>query len=202
MKGFGMNPRPAPIPPTPRPSRDQHRGALQKAMSYFIIHDQVKSSYLQTSGLFAFIVLVTWVPVSTFRMLQVFRGETSFASHLVIVVLLSLQGFWNCVLFFYTNRSTIGKCVRNKMNPATSGIAGLLAEPGMDVTAQHAAATTKNERDRQVRRTQMSIKIPWRRSRETERTYSWDFLDIGLESRGNVISISRGSRGTSMLPSP
>lgn len=196
MKAFGVNPRPAPVPPTPRPSREQHRGTLQKAMSYFIIEDQVKSSYLQTAGLFAFIVLITWVPVSTFRMLQVFRGEASFASHLVIVVLLSLQGFWNCVLFFYTNRSAIVKCIKNKINPATSGIAGLLAEPGMDMT------TTKNERDRQARRTQMSIKIPWRRSRETERTYSWDFLDIGLESRGNVISISRGSRGTSILPSP
>ncbi|KAK3991084.1 hypothetical protein QBC44DRAFT_393718 [Cladorrhinum sp. PSN332] len=196
MREFGLNPRPAPIPPTPRPSRDQQRGTLQRAMIWFMMDDQVKRSYLQTAGLFAFVVLITWVPVSVFRMRQVFLGDKSFVSHLVIVSLLSLQGFWNCVLFFSSNRKVIAESIKNKFSPPASGIASLLAQPGTDVAA------ASKERDRQVRKTQMSIRIPWRRSRETERTYSWDFLDIGLEARGNVISISRGSRGTSILPSP
>ncbi|KAK4163337.1 hypothetical protein QBC43DRAFT_173797, partial [Cladorrhinum sp. PSN259] len=116
MGEFGLNPRPAPVPPTPRQSREQQPGAVQNAMSYFTV-DEVKCSYLQTAGLFAFIVLLTWVPVSTFRMRQVFLGDTSFVSQLVIVVLLSLQGFWNCVLFFYINRKRIAKCIKNKLKP-------------------------------------------------------------------------------------
>ncbi|KAK4173470.1 hypothetical protein QBC36DRAFT_245425 [Triangularia setosa] len=313
MRAFGLNPRRAPSPPSTFSGRDEtskiHRkGGIGQFRNAFTIDDPVKRSYLQTAGLFAFAILATWIPSSTFRVKQILYGDANFAAYAASAAALSLQGVWNFLIFFFTNRRTFISCVRHRLSgPQHSRISALLdgGQRSRPVTTIHVGTQTELTRDniglaesadiaietksirtlpevtkihqanhimnhpmplaekdvqaaanttnttavithiptahlkpqpskRSLRpigpvlkeklsssnmRRDLTVRIPWRSpsrtsnwslsttgrnkkdeegSREGEssqRSYSWDFLDIGLETRGNILA-AISSRGT------
>lgn len=67
--------------------------------------DEVKYKYTKCAGLFALSILVTWVPSSFNRVYGIIHpdGKYIFALNIASAVVLPLQGFWNCVIFFSTS---------------------------------------------------------------------------------------------------
>lgn len=66
--------------------------------------DPVKMSYLKTSFIFAFAVLITWIPSSINRLYSLTHdGKVSFQLSVASGCVLPLQGVWNCIIFFTTS---------------------------------------------------------------------------------------------------
>lgn len=67
--------------------------------------DEVKYKYTKCAGLFALSILITWVPSSFNRVYGIIHpdGKYVFALNIASAVVLPLQGFWNCVIFFSTS---------------------------------------------------------------------------------------------------
>lgn len=66
--------------------------------------DPVKVSYLRTSFIFAFAVLITWIPSSINRLYSLsHNGDVSFELSLASGCVLPLQGVWNAIIFLTTS---------------------------------------------------------------------------------------------------
>lgn len=66
--------------------------------------DPVKVSYLRTSFIFAFAVLITWIPSSVNRIYSLtHNGDVSFELSLASGCVLPLQGVWNAIIFLMTS---------------------------------------------------------------------------------------------------
>ncbi|KAK0660829.1 hypothetical protein QBC41DRAFT_383502 [Cercophora samala] len=305
MRAFGLNPRQPPSPPPTLSEQDgqsetQRECGLGKISDAFTIDDPVKRSYLLTAGLFAFAILATWIPSTTFRVYQILHGDANFPAYAASAAALSMQGVWNFLIFFFINRQTFASCVRHRLSTTPLQDGGLRSRP---VTTIHVGTQTELNRDniglaesadvaietksirtlpeitevyqnsgllthplplpektnqpsttntttvispiptahlkpqpskRSLRpigpvlkeklsssnmRRDLTVRIPWRSPSRTsnwslsttgrnkkdeegskegessQRSYSWDFLDIGLETRGNMLA-AISSRGT------
>lgn len=63
--------------------------------------DPVKVSYLRTSFIFAFAVLITWIPSSINRLYSLTHdNQVSFGLSLASGCVLPLQGVWNAIIYF------------------------------------------------------------------------------------------------------
>ncbi|KAK0741976.1 hypothetical protein B0T21DRAFT_390807 [Apiosordaria backusii] len=313
MRAFGLNPRRAPSPPPTLSERDEpsehdREGRLRRFWNDLTIQDTVKRSYLQTSGLFAFAILATWIPSSIFRVKQILYRDANFPAYAASAAALSMQGVWNFLIFFLVNRRTFISCARNRFSSSHQSRISTLVDGGhrsRPVTTIHAGTQTELTRDniglaesadiaietksirtlpdvtevhqhsdiitnpmplpekgvpaatsatntttiithiptahlksqpskRSLRpigpvlkeklsssniRRDLTVRIPWRSPSRTsnwslsttgrnkkdedgtregessQRSYSWDFLDIGLETRGNILA-AISSRGT------
>lgn len=66
--------------------------------------DPVKMAYLRTSFIFAFAVLITWIPSSVNRLYSLSHGgKVSFQLSVASGCVLPLQGVWNAIIFFTTS---------------------------------------------------------------------------------------------------
>lgn len=66
--------------------------------------DPVKVSYLRTSFIFAFAVLITWIPSSINRLYSLTHdNQVSFGLSLASGYVLPLQGVWNAIIYFSTS---------------------------------------------------------------------------------------------------
>uniref|UniRef100_A0A8H7K7Q3 G-protein coupled receptors family 2 profile 2 domain-containing protein n=1 Tax=Bionectria ochroleuca TaxID=29856 RepID=A0A8H7K7Q3_BIOOC len=66
--------------------------------------DPVKVSYLRTSFIFAFAVLITWIPSSINRLYSLTHdNQVSFGLSLASGCVLPLQGVWNAIIYFSTS---------------------------------------------------------------------------------------------------
>jgi len=66
--------------------------------------DPVKVAYLRTSFIFAFAVLVTWIPSSINRLFSLSHNrDVSFELSLASGCVLPLQGVWNAIIFLTTS---------------------------------------------------------------------------------------------------
>ncbi|KAI5463699.1 hypothetical protein BGZ63DRAFT_352936 [Mariannaea sp. PMI_226] len=70
--------------------------------------DPVKMAYLRTSFIFAFAVLITWIPSSINRLYSLSHdGIISFPLSVASGCVLPLQGVWNSVIYFTTSWSMV-----------------------------------------------------------------------------------------------
>lgn len=66
--------------------------------------DPVKMAYLRTSFIFAFAVLITWIPSSINRLYSLTHGgSVSFQLSVASGCVLPLQGVWNALIYFTTS---------------------------------------------------------------------------------------------------
>ncbi|UNI16914.1 hypothetical protein JDV02_003302 [Purpureocillium takamizusanense] len=66
--------------------------------------DPVKMAYLRTSFIFAFAVLITWIPSSINRLYSItHHGQISFPLSVASGCVLPLQGVWNAIIYFTTS---------------------------------------------------------------------------------------------------
>lgn len=97
----------------PRPSVDL-RTRLRTAKSHASLKlkhlDPVKMAYLRTSFIFAFAVLVTWIPSSINRIYSLSHdGRVSFQLSVASGCVLPLQGVWNALIYFTTSWNTFNE---------------------------------------------------------------------------------------------
>ena len=83
-------------------------GRLRNAKSHASLKlrhlDPVKMAYLRTSFIFAFAVLITWIPSSVNRIYSLTHGGTvSFQLSVASGCVLPLQGVWNALIYFTTS---------------------------------------------------------------------------------------------------
>jgi hypothetical protein len=128
--------------------------STKRFLGKFVVADPIKSAYLRTSFLFAFSVLVTWIPSSMNRIHSWLTGESPYEYHIATAAVLPLQGLWNAVIFFVTSNAAIRKgwveLQQRRLN-AGGGWAGLLAACNLRkkdtrgmAAAAAAAATSRN----------------------------------------------------------
>lgn len=69
--------------------------------------DPVKMAYLRTSFIFAFAVLITWIPSSINRLYSLTHdNKVSFQWSVASGCVLPLQGVWNAIIYFTTSWKT------------------------------------------------------------------------------------------------
>lgn len=70
--------------------------------------DTVKMSYLRTSFIFGFAVLITWIPSSINRLYTLTNnGKVSFKLSVASGCVLPVQGVWNAIIYFTTSWPTV-----------------------------------------------------------------------------------------------
>ncbi|PNY28334.1 Cyclic AMP receptor-like protein A [Tolypocladium capitatum] len=104
----------APPRPTDPSAMSRVVTASGRAVSKFVIDDPIKRAYLRTSLLFAFSVLVTWIPSSLNRIHSWRMGFSPFEFHAATAAVLPLQGLWNFLIFFITSWSVVKQRIRGK----------------------------------------------------------------------------------------
>ena len=83
---------------------DRLRAAMQSASLKLKRLDPVKMAYLRTSFIFAFAVLITWIPSSINRLYSLTNdGKISFPLSVASGCVLPLQGVWNNIIFLTTS---------------------------------------------------------------------------------------------------
>lgn len=70
--------------------------------------DSVKMAYLRTSFIFAFAVLITWIPSSINRLYSLTNDDrVSYQLSIASGCVLPLQGVWNAFIYFSTSWGTV-----------------------------------------------------------------------------------------------
>lgn len=89
----------------PRPSLlSKLRSVASRASLKLKRLDPVKMAYLRTSFIFAFAVLITWIPSSINRLYSLTNeGRISFQLSVASGCVLPLQGVWNAIIYLTTS---------------------------------------------------------------------------------------------------
>jgi len=83
---------------------EKFHGILSRASLKLKRLDPVKMAYLRTSFVFAFAVLITWIPSSINRLYSItHNGKISFPLSVASGCVLPLQGVWNAIIYLTTS---------------------------------------------------------------------------------------------------
>jgi hypothetical protein len=173
---------------------------LEKELAIpFITPDPANRPQLQTGLLFAISITITWLP-GTIQHIQELRLEDSpFAVKAATGALLPLHGLWTAVIFIVTSWTVIRECVDGRGHRQTAtGIGDLLKEPVLEFKGKNLLRMAQDNTTSGGRK--MGVWMRWA-NRDSQRSSTWDFRDVGIPGAMASRQASRRSRSSPLRPS-
>lgn len=187
---FTASPRPAPTPPSPK-------WLFFRDVSW---HARVEDVYLWTGFMLAGSLLVTWLPGTINVGWKLTHPElpAPLGFRVAVAIALPLQGLWTAGIFLTLNWKEIRQGTTRPLSRTT--IRDLLEEPLLRLRG-NSVSSRGIDHDVENSKKGLKVTIPCHQTQSD----GWDFVDIGIPSRTNIVTRPRPNSEpviSPLLPSP